>query len=142
MGLVLFIVAIILLGLLCLTSWIFTICYYVFSFNWVDGFFNLNDHFRRMAISIDKFGNIACGTQLRLMFIKRKSTNVHQFGDGTETVSYVLAINEKRENLSFTGKLMVDILEALDSGHMEKSINAHRLNDELAKQRFETNSYF
>jgi len=142
MGLILFIISLILLGLLCATSWIFTPCYYLLRFKWIDGLFNLNSHFKKLAISIDRFGNISCGAQLRLMFLKRKCENEYRFGNENETVSYVLAINQVRGNLSWIGKLMVDLLDEFDDGHMEKAIYIQKQRDELAKNRLDNNLYF
>jgi hypothetical protein len=116
-NILLFIVAILLL--ITLGSWglIYTIISSIFEFKnisvlkyWSDLIFTIN-------VGIDKLGNVLLGRFLNRFAITEPN---YPFGNLDDTISFALAKN--LGNLSPLGKLIVNILEYLDPGHMENSL--------------------
>jgi len=75
-------------------------------------------HFK-IAISADQFGNVIGGPLFNLILKKRGG---YIFGDPDDTISMCLAINYKINNLTYLGRFFADMLEFIDKGHLEKSI--------------------
>lgn len=73
----------------------------------------------QVNIGIDQIGNVLLGEFLNNYLV---TSPIHKFGDVDETISYVLGKNEKV--LTKLGRLIYNILEFLDPGHMEKAIKA------------------
>jgi hypothetical protein len=81
---------------------------------------NKKGYFKSSAISLDRFGN----REFRTLFNKVLITeNGYQFGDIGETISSVLGKNERDETLTKAGKMLVLVLDKIDKGHAEKSID-------------------
>lgn len=70
--------------------------------------------FKAIAISIDKFGNVAFGGFLCWLFLKTKK---YPFGNTHETISEVLGWAAHYQDLTKTGKLLKAILNFLDQNH-------------------------
>jgi hypothetical protein len=81
---------------------------------------NKNGYFKSSAISLDRFGNREFRTLFNKVLILE---NGYQFGDIGETISSVLGKNERDNTLTKAGKMLVFVLDKLDKGHAEKSID-------------------
>jgi len=80
---------------------------------WVDVIYSIN-------VGIDQIGNVMLAPFLnRFCLIKKTS---HKFGKITETISYALAVNYFKGNLTKFGLSIVAVLEYIDENHMEKSL--------------------
>lgn len=78
---------------------------------WADLVYTLN-------VGIDKIGNVLLGTFMNRFAITKPN---YPFGKLEDTISYALAMN--LQNLSPFGKFIVNILEKIDSGHMQDAID-------------------
>jgi len=116
MGFLLFIIALLLVMIFFPIGVLFTI---VKSFILLDFSF-ISDYFRRLAISLDQFGNVSLGGLLNTLFIDGWS--IHKFGDPDETISSVLGKNKKAETLKYLGKKLDCLLDKLDKNHSLNSI--------------------
>lgn len=81
---------------------------------------NKKGYFKSSAINLDKFGNREFRT---LLNVTLRTVNGYEFGNMNETISGVLGKNERDKTLSATGKILVWILDKLDKGHAQKSID-------------------
>lgn len=116
-SIILFVVAVILSFILFPLSFVVTM---VVRF---DKYF-LSDFFYSLALGIDKVGNVVLQVPLNAFAVKSNhATPIYYFGNINDTISYALAMNWKRDNLSNVGWMLVDLLEWLDAGHMDKSLN-------------------
>lgn len=68
-------------------------------------------------VGIDKIGNVLLAAFLNKFAIKEPK---YRFGNINDTISEALAKN--LDNLTPLGQFIVDVLEWIDPGHMEKSI--------------------
>jgi len=86
----------------------------------------LSDFFYSLALGIDKVGNVVLQVLLnKFAIVSQKSLKSYRFGNINDTISYALAKNWKVGNLTRLGWLLVNLLEWLDEGHMEKSLKRH-----------------
>jgi hypothetical protein len=123
MGFILFLVAFILTGFVSILSLIITPVYYIITFKWKSGFKQLNKWFYKMALAIDQFGNVSCSTTLQICLTKKsKGQPPYPFGDEDDTVSYILGRNTRRGTLTKVGKVIVWILNSLDTNHVNAAI--------------------
>jgi hypothetical protein len=87
--------------------------------------FKLFDYLGRIMYSInvgiDQIGNVLLGEFLDATCLVDKDVR-KRFGRVDETISHVLAINERDGNLKDFGHKIVGVLEFLDPGHMDKSL--------------------
>ena len=72
-----------------------------------------------LAVSIDKFGNVACAELLNATLI---TSTRFSFGNHRQTISHVLGVNKRSDSLTPTGKKLVQILDRIDADHSVKSI--------------------
>ena len=72
-----------------------------------------------VAVSIDKFGNVACAEFFNATLIV-KSRNL--FGNHRQTISHVLGVNKRSGNLTSIGTKLIDLLDFIDDNHSVKSI--------------------
>ena len=79
---------------------------------WADLLYQIN-------VGIDMIGNVMLGKFLNHHAIINPG---YDFGKVKHTISHVLAVNQKNNNLTEFGKWIVNILEWIDPGHMEKSL--------------------
>lgn len=71
-------------------------------------------------VGIDQIGNV-----LLSVFLNNSTTinkTYYTYGRIDQTISHVLAVNYFNNNLTKFGHFIVNILEFLDPGHMEKSL--------------------
>lgn len=76
--------------------------------------------FFSIAFSLDKLGNVVLAPFMNRWFILPNSK--YKFGSIKHTISLVLAYNNRENTLLYLGSLLVKLLEIIDPGHMEKSI--------------------
>jgi len=76
--------------------------------------------FRRMAYSVDQFGNVIADDLFSSLLIH--DDNIAPFGDPDETISSVLGKNARAKNLTSYGRVLKRILHWFDPNHVEKSI--------------------
>ena len=90
-----------------------------FTFQVVFSLFRAIDlYLFRIAKSLDQHGNTVCEELFNQLLIKKKDI---PFGDMDRTISYVLAQN--RGNLTFLGKGLAWLLEAIDEDHLDESLD-------------------
>lgn len=75
---------------------------------------------RQLALTLDVLGNVLGGPFWNLIFIKNKEAQIVKFGSRFDTMSFVFAMN--RHNLTGLGKFIINLLETLDPGHLDKSV--------------------
>ena len=86
----------------------------------------LSDFFYSLALGLDKVGNVVLQVPLNAFAIKSdKTLKSYRFGNINDTISYALAKNWKVYNLTKVGWMLVNLLEWLDEGHMNKSLKRH-----------------
>lgn len=108
MGFLLFILAYIFYLPLSLINWLFVK--------------NKKGYFESSAINLDKFGN----REFRTLFNKTLATG-YKFGNINETISSVLGKNQLAGTLTKFGKVLVWILDKIDSNHALKSIENEKV---------------
>lgn len=138
-GLSLLIVAIILNAVFFALSIIFDPIYYLITLKWQTGLNHLGDWFRKMALSIDQFGNASSATILNFLFRKKGGID---FGDEDDSVSYVIGRNYFHGTLSIFGKLIRLILHLIDRDHVRKAISSKIESDQEALIRIQEDKYF
>lgn len=74
-------------------------------------------YFKKIAISLDQLGNVSGFKKLDFVFI-RPSIG-YPFGDEDETISFALGENHKLGTLRPIGRLLYNIINAIDPGHFE-----------------------
>jgi hypothetical protein len=91
-----------------------------FAFQIITALFRgIDKYLFRMAKSIDQFGNVVCEHLFNVTLIKKGG---YKFGNEDVTISHVLGMNKKFNNLTFTGKALSWLLNAIDKNHVEKAI--------------------
>lgn len=78
------------------------------------------DWFRRLAYSLDQFGNVIADDMFNLLLINADEPD--GFGNPDETISSVLGKNERAGNLTVLGVWLKNILHWFDKNHAIKSI--------------------
>jgi hypothetical protein len=138
-GVTLLIVALFLTIPLTLFSFVLNPILYIVRFKWQSGFNALGDYFKRLAISVDQFGNASCATLFDICLIKKGG---YAFGNIDDTVSYILGRNYYRGTLSILGRIIVFILNVIDKDHVIKAVNDKVESDQEALLRIQNNEYF
>jgi energy-coupling factor transporter transmembrane protein EcfT len=82
-------------------------------------FRSINTYLFTIAKSIDQLGNVVCADLFNTTLIKKGG---YTFGNEDVTISHVLGMNKKFNNLTFTGKALSWLLNAIDKDHVEKAI--------------------
>jgi hypothetical protein len=126
-------------GLVFAISIVFTPIYYICTFRWKSGMKELNRWFFKMALSVDQFGNVSCSKVLEKLFTKRYG---HPFGHEDDSVSYVLGRNQFKKTLTPLGRMLVNLLNAIDNGHCTNAIFNKIDSDKEAVVRFQEDKYF
>lgn len=80
---------------------------------------DIDNKFMSLAVSVDKFGNVACAELFNSVLIKRSK---FLFGNHRQTISHVLGVNARSNNLTVTGRYLVKVLDTIDTNHSVKSI--------------------
>jgi hypothetical protein len=138
-GITLLLVAIILTAFFTLLSFIFDPIYYIITLKWQSGLNHLGDCFRKLALSIDQFGNASSATILN--FLLRKKGGI-DFGDEDDSVSYVIGRNYYHGTLTFIGKIIRLILHLIDRNHVQKAISKKIESDQEGLLRIQKDEYF
>lgn len=126
MGLTLFIVGILLNMLLALPALLHTI---VGAFRYRGKYAYVDDAFYRGAKALDIFGNVAYGTLLNDLLIKKGG---YHYGQGSEKISSATGKNWVKGKLTFMGKCLASFLNMIDwknwqsGGHCWTSIEGDR----------------
>jgi len=120
MGILLFIVAVLLLGIL---------VFPVIVYGAIKDRLNDNLYFLSLAEAIDRFGNVLCAPLFDKILVRAtigdrgKTIPPYLFGIGKETISSCLGKNLQRHTLSKTGLFLVNILNSLQKDHCINSID-------------------
>jgi hypothetical protein len=141
MSIILFIIALVLVTAIGSISFVVTLLYYLITLKWKSGFKAFESFSLLLAISLDQLGNVICRIPFKYTMVKRNS-DFWDFGDPDQTVSFVLAVNQKRKTLTRFGKWTCVVLDFLDKNHMEKALEKQKLHDLIASERYKQNSYF
>lgn len=132
MGVLLFIVAVILVSALFIVGVLTEVIFSIVTLRWKKGLKEANNFFLRMAVSLDMFGNVVNARFLQLTMTKKP---IYLFGEYGETVSFVLGMNAKVNNLTWFGRFIVWVLDKLDKDHCKKAIDSQRIQDLKALKR-------
>lgn len=87
--------------------------YYYFEIAWAD----------------DQKGNVLCQDVFNDWFVKRNSEVRYNYGALDHTVSHVTGKNKELGNLTFWGRLLAGILDAIDPGHTEIAATKDQFNE-------------
>lgn len=88
---------------------------------WKFSFKRLDQQFLSIATSIDASGNVICKDLFNLILIKKGG---YEFGKRKETISSVLGKNQRDKTLTRTGKVIVFILDKIETDHCLISIDS------------------
>lgn len=88
---------------------------------WKFLFKRLDQQFLSIATSIDASGNVICKDLFNLVLIKKGG---YEFGKRKETISSVLGKNQRDKTLTRTGKVIVFILDKIETDHCLISIDS------------------
>jgi 8-oxo-dGTP diphosphatase len=80
---------------------------------------SLNSYLFTIAKSIDQLGNVICAEFFNYILIKK---NGYNFGNEDVTISHVLGINKRFNNLTYIGKVLSWLLNTIEKDHLEKAI--------------------
>lgn len=138
-GITLLIVAFVFTAFFAILSFIFDPIYYLITLKWQTGLNHLGDWFKKLAISIDQFGNASAATMLNLALRKKGGID---FGDEDDTISYVIGRNYYHGSLTIFGKIIRLILHIIDRNHVEKAVESKIESDQEALIRIQENKYF
>lgn len=117
-NIILFFVAIILLLTLGAFGMVYTIISSIYNFKNLSVLKYWSNIVYTINVGIDKIGNVLLGDFMNKFAVKNP---VYKFGNINDTISKALAKN--LNHLTSLGKFIVDVLEWIDPGHMEKSLN-------------------
>jgi hypothetical protein len=84
---------------------------------------SLNSYLFTIAKSIDQLGNVICADLFNYTMIKK---NGYKFGHEDVTISHVLGVNKRFNNLTYTGKALAWLLNTIEKDHVEKAIEYER----------------
>lgn len=101
----------------------FVLVYSLFRYTTLKSF---NQHWFKIAVSIDQFANVWCKHALNDFCIKRRG---YMFGQEDETMSSVFGKNKDRGTLTYLGRRISRRLNKLEGSHVEKAIEQDELND-------------
>ena len=136
-GLFLLFIALVSTLIISIISVIISLVYYLFSFNWQLGLSKFGEYAYKMALSIDQFANVSVQNLLNWLLIRKGNINFYSFGDEDDTVSYVIAINQRMLSLNNFGKFWAWFLDYVDEDHLKKTIKNKDKRDLEAWNRIE-----
>jgi len=143
-GLLLWIVSIILKYFAFGIGLIFEPIYYLITFKWKSGIGQIGTWFFNMALSNDQGGNVQNSNVFNFLFTKNREKG-EKYGNPDDTISYILARNHYKNNLTASGRFVGRLLNKIDpnnGGHLFKSIVAKILADQEAINSIHENKYF
>ena len=88
---------------------------------------NLSRYYHAIAFTLDQTGNAACKEPLNDWFTK--DADSYRYGSPDQTVSHVTGVNERKLKLTFLGRLLAGILNAIDEGHTKKAADNPQYNE-------------
>lgn len=112
MGFILLILAIVLAIPLFIIGWLYSLITLRLKIK------RLNNYAFTIALSIDQMGNVVMSNLFNAILIQKGG---YKFGNPDETISLVLGVNKRIEMLTFTGKLLAELLNKIDKNHVEKA---------------------
>ena len=136
-GLFLLFIALVSTLIISIISVIISLVYYLFSFNWQLGLSKFGEYAYKMALSIDQFANVSVQNLLNWLLIRKGNINFYSFGDEDDTVSYVIAMNQRMLSLNNFGKFWAWFLDYVDEDHLKKTIKNKDKRDLEAWNRIE-----
>ena len=71
-----------------------------------------------LAFALDKIGNATLGVLMNDTLLNKRGID---FGHYDQTISKILGRNKKLNRLTFLGKFVANILNAVDPNHVEKA---------------------
>lgn len=77
-------------------------------------------YLKQIAIALDAFGNVLGQHTFNELL---KDEDGYNFGNRKDTISYVLAINNRLNSLTKFGRKLAMFLNLLEKDHLEKAIN-------------------
>jgi len=138
-GISLLIIAIIFTSFFAILSVIFDPIYYLIALKWQSGLNHLGDWFKKLAISIDQFGNASSATMLN--FALRKKGGI-DFGDEDDNISYIIGRNYYHNSLTIFGHLIRIMLHLIDRHHVQKAVDKKVEADQEALLRIQNDIYY
>jgi 8-oxo-dGTP diphosphatase len=81
---------------------------------------NRKKYLYNIAVGIDQLGNVVCAKLFNLTLIYPSS--LYKFGNEDETISSVLGKNKRVNTLTFVGRLLDMLLDAIDRDHSIEAI--------------------
>ena len=84
--------------------------------------FHLNKYLFKVALSLDQLGNVVCARLLTFTVINKHG---YPFGNEDESISSVLGKNKESGTLTRTGKLLSNLLNKIESNHVEKAVEVN-----------------
>lgn len=93
-----------------------------------NGFINVSDYLRSVAVSVDQLGNVVCKDLFDLVLIKKEG---YKFGHPDETISSVLGKNQLLDTLTGVGKCLNAILSFIEKDHSVISIEEDENSENL-----------
>ena len=136
-GLFLLFIALVSTLIISILSIIISLVYYLFSFNWQLGLSKFGEYAYKMALSIDQFANVSVQNLLNWLLIRKGNIDFYSFGDEDDTVSYVIAMNQRMLSLNNFGKFWAWFLDFVDKNHLKKTIKNKEKRDLEAWNRIE-----
>lgn len=120
-NIILLLVAILLLSTIGTFGLLYAICYTPFHYTKVSFVKFWGDLLYSINVGIDNIGNVTLSIFLNNFAVIDKT--IYPFGSIHHTISHVLAVNYLQyQNTSRLGNWVINILEKLDKGHMQKSL--------------------
>lgn len=86
----------------------------------------IDKRYHQIAFGIDQLGNVVCQDVFNDWFIKRDTKLRYDYGKPDHTVSHVTGVN--KESLTFFGRLLAGVLNAIDPNHIEKAAKNEQYN--------------
>lgn len=87
----------------------------------------LTSYYHELAFADDQKGNVLCQDVFNDWFLHHKLGR-KEYGSPDLTVSHVTGVNEAKGCLTFMGRLLAGILNAIDPNHTEKARNNEQFN--------------
>lgn len=84
-------------------------------------------YYHQIAFGIDQLGNVICRDIFNDWFLKNHLGR-KEYGSPDLTVSHVTGVNEHGNHLTFMGRLLAGILNAIDPNHTDKARNNDQFN--------------
>lgn len=121
MGTILAFVSVILASILFPLGLLITFVINLYKRRWKFSFKRLDQQFLSIATSVDTSGNVICKDLFNIVLIEKSG---YQFGNRKETISSALGKNQRDGTLTRTGKLVVFILNKIETDHCLISIDS------------------